>query len=301
MSTISLFVDVLGPVLLLVTLGTVVGSRLGIESSALSPLAYWVLGPAFVFDLFEASGLDSGTVTRLALAGLAGMAAAAAVAGLGVGLLGHGASVRSASVLTGAYGNVGNAGLAITVFALGDDALAAAGVLMLTINVAGITLGVVLAARRHAGPLTALRRGLVAPMTMAAGAAIVVNLTSAPVPLAVDRSIELLAGALIPVMLLTLGIQLAATGLRWPTDDIAVAGVAKLIAAPVGAVGAATVFGVEGELLGAVAIQSAMPPAVFTMLLAMENDVEPERVTNAVVTLTVASLATLPVVLTIFG
>ena len=72
---------------------------------------------------------------------------------------------------------------------------------------------------------------------------------------------------------------------------------AKLIVAPLAAVAAGALMGLDGDFLGAVAIQSAMPPAVFCMLLAMENDLEPERVTASVVTSTLLSLVTLPFVL----
>ncbi len=297
MSTVVLFINVLGPVLILVGIGLVAGPRLNIQASSLSPLAYWILGPAFVFNLFQASGLEASTVLRLAAAGIAGMAAAIAVAVALTRVTGQSSSIQAATVLTSAYGNVGNAGLAITVFALGDDALAAAGVLMLTINVAGITLGVGLAAGHERGPAVGLRRGLVAPMTVAAMVAVLFNVVSIPVPLVADRSIALLAGALIPLMLITLGIQVAATGLRRPSIDIGITGLAKLVVAPIAAVAAGSLLGLEGDHLGAVAIQSAMPPAVFCMLLALENDLEPDRVTSSVVTTTVLSLLTLPLVL----
>lgn len=297
MSTVSLFINVLGPVLVLVALGAFAGPKLNIQASSLSPLAYWILGPAFVFDLFQSSGLESGTVTRLVTAGLAGMVAAIVFTVALSTATGLPSPVRAATVLTSAYGNVGNAGLAITVFALGDEALAAAGVLMLTINVAGITLGVGLAAGQESGPLAALRRGLLAPMTVAALVAVMFNVSSVSVPLVAERSVALLAGALIPLMLITLGIQLVATGLRRPQVDIGITGVSKLIVAPVAAVAAGMLIGLEGDLLGAVAIQSAMPPAVFCMLLALENDLEPDRVTSSVVTTTLLSLVTLPVVL----
>ncbi len=118
MSTISLFLDVLGPVVILVAVGAIAGPRLSISASSLSTLAFWVLGPAFVFNLFSTSGLELGTVAKLAAAGVAGMAAAIAVAAVGNRAIGSSPSVAAASTITSAYGNVGNAGLAITVVAL---------------------------------------------------------------------------------------------------------------------------------------------------------------------------------------
>jgi predicted permease len=295
-STVSLFVNVLGPVVILVAIGAFSGPRLSISGPSLSSLAYWVLGPAFVFNLFTSSGLETGVVVRLAAAGIVGMAAALAASVAGNQIIGSSPSITAASAITSAYGNVGNAGLAIAVFALGDAALPAAGVMMLTINVLGITLGVGLAAR-DAGIVGALRRALAAPMTLAALAAIALNVADLGLPLVADRSIQLLAGALIPVMLFTLGLQLAATGVGRISPDIGIAMASKLAIAPIAAVAAAAGLGLGGDLLAVVAIQSAMPPAVFCMVLAMETGLEPERVTSTVVATTVASLVTLPVVL----
>ncbi len=297
MSTLSLLIDVLGPVVLIVGVGAFAGPRLGIAGASLSSLAYWILGPAFVFELLQDTGLATSVVFRLAVAGVAGMAAAIAVAAVGNRVIGSSSSVAAASVVTSAYGNVGNAGLAITVFALGDDALPAAGILMLVINVLGITLGVGLAAGQSIGIGGAVRRAVTAPMTLAALAALALNAGDGAPPLVFERSIALLAGALIPVMLFTLGVQLAATGLQTRTTDLGVTMVAKLVIAPVAAFAIATMLGLEGDLLWVVAIQSAMPPAVFCMVLAMEHDLEPERVTSAVVMTTLASLLTLPVIL----
>lgn len=297
MSVLSLFLDVLGPVVVLVAIGALVGPWLKINLPSLSTLAYWVLGPAFVFDLFTASDLGPSTVGRLVLAGIVGMLAAILTAFAANRAAGSNASVTSASMMTSAYGNVGNAGLAITVFALGEDALAAAGVLMLTINIVGITTGVGLATGQNEGATIGLKRALTAPMTLAALLAGAMNLFGLTPPLFASRPIGLLAGAMIPVMLFTLGLQLATTGLRRPSPDLGITMFSKLAIAPLAATVTAAALGLTGDLLGAVAIQSAMPPAVFCMLVAMEHDLELDRVTTAVVSTTIASLVTLPVVL----
>lgn len=296
-SVIGLLVDVLGPVVLLVSIGAATGRRLDIDAVTLSKLAYWVFGPAFVFELFVSSELAGGTIVRLAFAGLAGMLAAGVVA-FGVGALADlPARIRAAGVMTSAYGNVGNAGLAISAFALGDDALAAAAVLMLVINVSGVMLGIGLATAQSTGILKAIRRALSAPMTLATIPAILLNALNADVPLVIDRTVGLLGAALIPVLLYTLGVQFGQTGWTRPRIDFAISAGAKLVIAPVIALFAAIALGLSGDERAVVVIQSAMPPAVFTMVVAMEHDLEPERVTANLVNMTLLSLLTLPVVL----
>ena len=297
MSVISLLLDVLGPVVAIMALGAFVGKPLGIDIQSLSRLAYWVLGPAFVFDVFADSQLAGGVALRLMLAGLAGMAAAASVMVVANRVVKSQRSEQAADIMTSVYGNVGNTGLAVSVFALGESSLAAAGVLMLTINIVGMMVGIGLAAAQSDGAQTAIKRAIVAPMTVAAMAAIPINIASLEVPTLAERSIGLLAGALIPVMLFTLGMQLTAAGQWTPSVGLGVSALAKLIVAPLAAVGMAKLLGLGGDNLGVVAIQSAMPPAVFCLIVAREHNLEPERVTANVVALTLASLLTLPIVL----
>lgn len=297
MAVAEVLVDVLAPVALLVVLGAVTGRRLGIEVATLSRLSFSVLGPAFVFSILADADLDGTVVVRLVLAGLAGMVAAVMVVAVWARLSGAGYEAAAASAMTAAYGNVGNAGLAIVAFALGDDALPLASVLMLTINISGLVLGVGLAEGRHRSPARAVARALSAPMTVAGAAALVVNVAGVELPLVVDRSVGLLAGALIPVMLYTLGLQLVLTGRPSWGADVGVVVATKLVLVPVVAAAVARGLGLDGDAFDAVVIQSAMPPAVFCAVVAIEYDFVPERVTAAVVAATLASMITLPVVL----
>ena len=297
MSLANVLLNVLGPVAVLVGLGAVAGPRLAIDSGSLSRLAYWVFGPAFVFSLLAEADLERSVVIGLMVAALAGMVGALVVVGGWAGLTGAGYETGAAMAMTSVWGNVGNAGLAIVAFALGDDALPVAGVLMVTINLASLVLGVGMAQARTASIGAAVIRGLSAPMTIAGGVALVINLIGIDLPLLADRSIGLLAQALIPVMLFGLGLQLVASGRpRW-TNELGIVAVAKLMVAPAVAAAVAVAVGLDGDALAAVIIQSAMPPAVFCSVVAAENDLLPDRVTAAVVATTGISVVTLPVVL----
>jgi len=296
-SVASLLIDVLGPVVVLVAIGAIVGPRIGIEAGSLSKLAYWILGPAFMFASLYDAELERALIAKLVAAALAGMIVAGGSAWLIMRIAGADYGERGAAALTSAYGNVGNAGLAICVFALGDGILPIASVLMLTINSAGLVFGVGVAAARTTSRLAALGRAVTAPMTVAAWLAIAANLGDVTLPLVAERPLELVADALIPVMLLTLGIQLVATGLPSVNRALSVSIVAKLGVAPLVAAAVIRLLDVDGDPAAAVIIQSAMPPAVFCALLALEHDFETERVTSAVVASTLISIITLPIVL----
>lgn len=297
MSVANVLFDVLGPVALLVLLGAVVGPRLDIDAGSLSRMAYWVFGPAFVFGLLADADLERSVVVNLIVASLAGMAAALAVALAWAKLTGATYEIGAAVAMTSVWGNVGNAGLAIVAFALGDDALPVAGVLMVTINLTSLVLGVGMAQARTSSIAAALLRGLTAPMSLAGAVAVLINVLNIDVPLLTERSLGLLADALIPVMLFTLGIQLVSSGRPQWSNDLSVVLVAKLAVAPAVAGLVGGMLSLEGDDLAAVIIQSAMPPAVFCAVVATENDLVPGRVTAAVVLATIVSAFTLPVVL----
>lgn len=297
MNVVELLINVMGPVVLIVALGWLAGTRLTFDVSTLSRMAFYVLGPAFVLDVFADAELDGDVVVRLVIAAWAAMAVGGLVAWALSGATGIGSSRRGSAVMSSAYGNVGNAGLAISAFALGDEAIPIAAVLMIVINITGICLGVTLASAQSAGIGSAVMRALSAPMTIAAGVAVVMNLTSIEFPTAIDRSISVMGGALIPLMLLTLGVQMAGDIRPTAEIDLGIVSATKLIAVPAAAALVGMLLGLEGNDLGVLVIQSSMPPAVFCAVVALEFDMEPDRTTRTVLGTTLLALLTLPVVL----
>ncbi len=287
----------MAPVVAIVAVGALAGPRLGLDSGTLSKLAYWVLGPAFMFSIFSKTELDSATAGRLGLAAAAGIVASFAVAYVAATATGHVGKPRSSVLMTSAYGNVGNAGLAISAFALGEEILDRASVLMLVGMISGTVLGIWLATAGEHGGFVAVRRAVVSPLVIAAGVALVVNWADLAVPAALDRPTNLVGQALIPVMLLTLGLQLASANSVRVTGSATVVMVAKLLVAPAVAYVVASALGLDGDSRAVATIQAAMPPAVFCVLLAMEFDLEPNQTTNDVVVATIASLVSLPIVL----
>lgn len=297
MSVVELLVNVMGPVILIVGFGWFAGTRMSFDVATLSRLSFWVIGPVFVLDVFADAELDRSIVVRLSLAGVLSMAVGGALAYLAGRRMGIGNTRTKGVVMTSAYGNVGNAGLAISAFAFGESAIPTAAVLMIVINCVGILLGVALATAQTSGLGAALRRAFTAPMTIAAAVAVAMNLAGWTFPTALERSISIVGAALIPIMLISLGLQLAGDVRPTLDADFSVVAVAKLLVVPLVAAGIGLAFGLEGDVLGVLVIQSSMPPAVFTAVVALEFDLQPARVTQIVLGTTLLSLLTIPVAL----
>lgn len=295
----ELLVDVLGPVVVIVAAGAVLGRWKSVDAQHLSTLAFWLLGPAFVLDVFGDAEIGSDVLVRLAAAALVAMLASALAGWLLGRTAGFVGDRRAASVMMATYGNVGNAGLAISVFAFGEAASATAALLMVLINGVGMVVGVASGSITSDGLGVALRRALLAPVTVAAFVAVALNLGSVELPLVAERSLGLMSDGLIPMMLVTLGVQLASTG--WPSleADFGVVASSKLLVAPAVAYLAGRWFGLSGMDLGVLTVQSAMPPAVFCVVVSLQYNLEPARVVRTVSAVTLAALMTLPVVLAV--
>jgi predicted permease len=284
----EIFVDILGPVLLLVAIGGIVGRRLGVPAAPLAKLAYWVIGPAFVFDALANADLAGAVLGRMALASSAAFAAAAVV---GFVVSARLPSDRRAAIMTtSAYGNVGNFGLAIVVFTFDDSARPYAAIAMVVVNGLGLMLAV---ASAH-GDLAGVARALRSPMTLVLVPALLVNAGDVDLPTIADRSVGLLAGAIIPVMLITLGIQLQDIGMPRLDLDVVRSVVAKLFVQPVVAMAVVAVVGLSDVAGGAVVLQAAMPTAVFTAVIAIELDNRPDETATIVMVSTLMSVLTLP-------
>lgn len=293
----SVLLDVLAPVFLVVAAGYALGRRLELDPRAPARIAYFVLVPAFVFDVLVASDLTGDTVVQM-LAAVATTTALVGTLAWATGrVLGRSRSVVVSFVLVAVYGNVGNLGLAVTIFEFGDDASDLAGIAFLTVNVLAFLIAITAIKWGHLHPLRAFGTALLTPAVAAVPPAIVANLTEATLPTFLDRMIGLMAQGLIPIMLVTLGLQLAATKQLRIDVDVAIGSTLRLVAAPVIAALMVALLGLDGDAGGVTVVMSAMPAAVFAGLIAIEHDLEPDLVTTTVLVSTLASVVSLAVVL----
>lgn len=283
-----IFFDILGPVLLLVIAGVAVGKWLSIPAQPLAKLAYWLIGPAFVFDALSHADLAPQMLGRLTLAAAGAFAVSAVIAYVFAWKSPR--DRRAAIVTTGAYGNVGNFGLAIVLFSFDDSARPYAAVAMVVVNGLGLIIAVTLAD----GGLAGFGRALRSPMTLMIPPALLVNSLDFETPLIVDRPVGLLAGSIIPVMLVTLGIQLHGIGRPKFDADVIRSLVVKLLVQPVVAIPIAAGLGLTGDAAGAIVLQAAMPAAVFAAVIAIELDARPDETATIVMAGTLASVLTLP-------
>ena len=210
-------------------------------------------------------------------------------------------SLLVALVLTVMFGNAGNFGLSLTLFAFGDSALAYASIYFVTSAILVYTLGVVLASWGKSSLRKSLLGALKVPVIYAAILALVFNLFNWSLPLPIDRTVSLLADAAIPVMIVLMGIQLYNSKWSKHTLSLGLSNFLRLVASPALAFGLGILMNLEGSAFQAGVIESAVPAAVMMTVLATEYDIQPAFMTTAVFTTTLLSPFTITPLLVILG
>jgi hypothetical protein len=224
------------------------------------------------------------------------MAGTTALAFLGFALLGL-AALKAAGLSLRSYlpalmfPNAGNMGLPLCLFAFGERGLALAIVFFAVSSTLQFTLGVGIAAG-SADP----RRLLRLPLIYAVAAALVVVATGLPVPGWIANTADLIGGLTIPLMLIALGVSLARLKIGSLKRSLALS-LVRLAGGLALGYGIGWDLGLSADARGVLAIQSAMPVAVFNYLFAQLYQREPAEVAGMIVISTIISFATLPALL----
>lgn len=122
-----------------------------------------------------------------------------------------------------------------------------------------------------------------------------ITVVPAHLPVAVTRPLELLAGSLLPIVALAVGMQLRLALPRHLLAPLAFGIVAKLVLVPLLAMGLCVVFRIRGEMRSAAILQSAMPTMMTTGALLSMAGLAPELAAAIVGYTTVLSMVTLPI------
>ena len=295
----EIFFNVIAPVFSLVVIGYVAGPRLNLEARTLSRYAYFILIPAFVFNVMSTAEIRATLAVQMISYMLVVHLSCALLGFLVARFLRRSADMVAAYVLIAVFGNVGNFGLPIIEFRLGQEAVAAATVYFLVISTTAFIIGVAAANWNNGGSQDVMLAVFKTPALVALVPALFLNWSQLEPPLFVSRIISLLAVAMVPTMLVALGVQLAGARHIKLTQDTVIASAIRLVGGPALALVLVIPFNLTGVERGAGIFQAGMPAAVLTSIIALEYKLLPEFVTTTVLFSTLASVVTLTVLLAI--
>jgi malate permease and related proteins len=296
---LSILVDDLVPIFVVAAVGFALARVFHIDVRSLSRVTFNALAPCLVFNLLVTSPVGPAEAGRVAVFTV--------MVVVGIGLVAWLAAVPfrlsradlSAFLIVVMFSNAGNYGLSVVLFAFGREHLARAALYFVVNALLMFTLGVVVASSGRQGVGQALRGVFRVPALYGVLAASAVLWSGVTLPPAVSRPVDLLASAAIPAMLLVLGMQLE-RGV-WPERPglVAMAALLTLVVTPVLGLGLVWALGLEGPARQALIVQTGMPSAVITTILALEFDVAPSFVTAVVVATTALSPVTVTMVIAV--
>ena len=302
MQLLSIFFTVVAPVFGLVILGYLTAKPLGLQARTLSRAAYYIFIPSFIFNVISSAETQANALIRMIGYIVIVHIAIAFIGYLIARTLKLNPKMTAAYVIIAVFGNVGNFGLPIIEFHLGATAILPATIYFLGILTTAFIICVAVASYAGDGQrnmLSAISSVLKTPALLAILPALLANSFNITPPLLITRMTTLLGNAMIPVMLLSLGVQLANSQRIRLSRDIVIASTVRLVGGALLAIVLVIPFGLNGIERGTGIIQSAMPAAVLCSIIAIEYDVEPDFVTQTVLFSTIASVGTLTLLLTI--
>ena len=189
------------------------------------------------------------------------------------------------------FANTGNMGLPLCLLAFGEPGLAL-GISYFVVNLLIIfTLGPAIAAGK-----ANLYQILKMPLLWATIGALLIKFVDVEVPNWLFKTVDLVGGMTIPLMLMALGVSLA----QLRVSSLQRSSWLSLLRLGMGFAvgwGVAEVMGFEGVAKGVLIIECAMPVAVFNYLFAQLHNTRPEEVAGTVLISTTISFITLPILM----
>ncbi len=294
---LKIFIDIITPVFFLVFLGYYAGPKLKLDAKTLSRTAYYMLIPCFVFDMLSKVDVSIAIAGQMIMYTTLTHLLVAVTAFIIARLLNRSREMTAAFVIIATFGNVGNLGLSLIDFKLGQMAQISATIHFVTIVLVAFVICVGIASWTRGSGLTAVLSVFKTPALIAMIPAMFFYGTDFEPPLFLSRITGLMGRAMIPVMLITLGVQLSDLKKFKFSFDIVLATCLRMIAAPLIAFSLITFFSLSGIQIRSGILQAAMPVAVLGSIIAIEYDIIPEFVTTAVLFSTLLSLLTLTILL----
>ena len=296
-SVLPAFVNVVLPVVIIVGIGYLGRQTMKLDIRPFNRLSLYVLSPALIFSSLVRTDVGGDEGLRLAIFTAVMAVIITILAFLAATALRYDQASRNALALTTVFGNAGNFGLASCLFAFGQDGFQRAVILFIAQGFLLNTLAVYFASSANLKPRDALKAVFRMPVVYAAIAAVLILFTGLRVPDPMFLPLQTIGNAAIPMMLLTLGMQLVETPILNETSRVGVAVFGRLLLSPTLAYLLVPFFSLTGLAAKVAILTAAMPTAVTTAVLAIEFASWPKFVASVVIATTLLSIITLTALL----
>ncbi len=296
MNLTQVLTDVLLPIFLIFGVGFLLGKKKNPEPRPIAHVSIFVLLPSLVFISFiERDVLESLTVTGVYIAVFTSIMYVLSV--VMCRILKFSRELESGFLLAVLFTNSGNYGVPLCTFAFGEEGMVNALAYMMYGSVIMYTLAVFIACRGKLNMRGSFTNIFRIPLIYAVVLAILCSYFAVDVPSFISAPVGLLGSAAIPVAMVLLGIQLARTSMHREYKPLLLASVFRLCLSPFVGIALTHVMGVEGLLRSVLILESSMPTAINSALIAIEFDAEPGFVSSTVLVSTILSIFSLAALL----
>lgn len=300
------FLSVIAPVALLIALGYTL-RRYGVIPEAwvhsLSSFVYHISLPALIVASFWGVPWEAPHIGKLVFGGLVALVAFALLAGVLLALTPMNRRTKASVFLAAVVGNSVYMGFPIASAMFGEEAGAAVITLGTLFVVAGIFIAIagIDLFWEPEGVRAYVRKLLLNPLSFSVVAGVALGLLPVTTGNPLFTAVQALGATASPIALVALGAFLYGRFLRDAVWHATLATALKLAIAPIIAFLTVALLGVKFSELGVVTVLAAMPVAVTTFSVAEELDLEVSVVASAIVMSTIASVITIPLVLSVWG
>jgi len=246
--------------------------------------------PCLIFTALMKTEIAPAALTALSLAAFLAYAALALVAFLALKLLKLDQRTYLNPLI---FGNTGNLGLPLALFAFGETGLSYAVVVFAVMAIGSFTFGVYVVAG-GGNPIKAVKEPLVGATAL--GALFLAQGWQTPAFL--TNALDLIGQMAIPMMLITLGVAVARLKPQHLGRAAALSLVKLVLSVAIG-YGTGRALGLEDVALAVLTMQIATPVAVTSYMLAAAYGADDDAVAGLVVASTLISVAAFPLLLAV--
>lgn len=281
--------EIVAPVFILALVGFT-WVKLGFEYRVefVTRLAMTLAAPCLMFTALMKTEIEPTSLTALSIASLVTYASVTLVFAIGLKIIGLEQRTYLVALV---FGNTGNLGLPLALFAFGPEGLSYALVVFAVMAVLSFTFGIWVVS--GGGSIV---RALKEPIVGATLLGALFLWQGWQTPMFLTNALELIGQMLIPSMLITLGVAVARLAPGRIGQAIFLSTI-KIVVCSAIAFGIAHIFGLNDVARAVLVVQIATPVAVTSYLLAEKYGGDADAVAGLVVVSTTMSVATLPLLL----
>ena len=187
--------------------------------------------------------------------------------------------------------NSGNMGLPLALLTFGNEGLALGAGFASIVMVSHFTANTAISSGNYS-----IKKILLSPVLLSLIFSLIILFYKIEMPSFINNFTKILSGLVIPLVLLALGMSLTKINIKNLKIGLLI-GIFKIISGPIIGLLVVYLLNLDGIVAKVVILQSTMPAAILTYLIASENNSYGQEIGVAVFVSTIASIISIPVIL----